>query len=343
MRQWSGLVPAAAVLAVGLLAGGCATNHRAGHLHARSVERVGTVHASPGVIAGERRATGPFDEALLSWDIGLSPGVAARLEARVGRGDSWSRWMTIAVRGDRHAAFDDAPLRRDGVDRVDVDMIVCEAPADAIEWRIIGAGDGAVRVDSVWVTTTAVGAGDPIDMSAPVAPAALAHEVPHKAQREGGEELGGRLCSPTAVAMVVASRGVDIGVAEMAERVLDHDFDLYGNWVNNTLAASELGVPMRVTRIGSWAEARAFMERGPIVVSLPPFDEAELNGAGYSSGSGHLIVLRGFGEDGTVLVRDPAHESAEDAARAYRLDDLTRLWLIENKGTAYVLAGPDRE
>jgi hypothetical protein len=164
------------------------------------------------------------------------------------------------------------------------------------------------------------------------------HAVPHKAQRDGGEELGGRLCSPTAVAMVAASRGVDVPVADMAARVYDAEFDLYGNWVNNTLAASELGVPMHVTRIGSWEEAARFMRRGPIVISLPPFDERELTGAGYSSASGHLIVLHGFDGRGGVLVRDPAHGDEAEAARVYRRDELTRLWMIENKGTAYVLS-----
>jgi hypothetical protein len=338
---WLNAFYAACWLGTGLLAGGCsATGAPASHVHARSVERMDRVFVSPGVIAGARSDTGPFDEALLSWDIGLSPGVAARLEARVGRGETRSEWLTIATRGDRETPFDRPPLRRSGPDRVDVDMIVCETPADAIEWRIVGVGDGAVRVDAVWVTTTAIGAGGTLDASTPEP---VSHAVIHKAQREGGEELGGRLCSPTAVAMVVASQGIEIGVAEMAERVLDHEFDLYGNWVNNTLAASELGVPMRLTRIGSWPEARAYIQRGPIVISLPPFDEHELVGAGYSSGSGHLIVLRGFDESGDVLVRDPAHERSEDAARTYRLDDLTRLWLIENKGTAYVLAAPSGE
>lgn len=333
-------VALACVVAAGLLGGGCAARPAAGHAHTRTIERTDRVSASPGVVAEGIAKAGPFDEALLSWDIWLEPGVAARLEARVGRDAGWSDWLTIATRGDRDTPFDRPPLRRSGVDRVDVDMIVCETPADALEWRIVGAGEGSVRVNAVWVTTTAIAAGDAVGMAPPEP---LSYAVPHRAQREGGAELGGRLCSPTAVAMVVSSRGVDIGVAEMAERVLDHEFDLYGNWVNNTLAASELGVPMRLTRIGSWAEARAFMQLGPIVVSLPPFDECDLIGAGYSSASGHLIVLRGFDGRGGVLVRDPAHERAEDAARTYRIEDLTRLWLVENKGTAYVLAGPDRE
>jgi len=35
------------------------------------------------------------------------------------------------------------------------------------------------------------------------------------------------------------------------------------------------------------------------------------------------------------MVRDPAH--ADDSHRRHRMTQLTRLWLIGNKGTAYVI------
>jgi len=310
------------------------------HRHERAGLAIGVTVDAPVVYQGERIEPGLFDEALVSWDLRVPRRGAARLEARVRHGEIWTEWMTLAFRGDREVDGFSEPLRRGASARVDVDVIVCESPADAVEWRIVTLGSGPVEFGSVWVTTTRIGVGGGGgSVRGGAEPELLDHAVPHRAQADGGEGLDGRLCSPTAVAMVVASRGVDVTVAEMARRVHDDEFDLYGNWVNNTLAASELGVPMHVTRIGSWEEAAVFMRRGPIVISLPPFEERELPEAGYSSASGHLIVLHGFDGRGGVLVRDPAYGDESEAARVYRRDRLARLWLIENKGTAYVLSG----
>lgn len=319
----------ALTIVLALLAGCAQTGHR----HTRSVtDPDARLHDNAPAIGSAIIESPPFDEALLSWDVRLGEGASAVLDAQVRRGGVWSAWLRIARRG---PAVCEPPRREDPLARIDVDMIVCREPADAIRWRVLSCG-GPAEVRTVWVTTTGVGLGEPLRDAAE--PPAVAHPVPHKAQREGGEELGGRLCSPTAVAMVVESRGVPAEVGEMAARVHDADFDLYGNWVNNTLAACEMGVPMCLTRIRDWTETEAFLREGPVIVSLPPFSRRQLEGAGYSSASGHLIVLTGFDGAGGVLVRDPAHADPAEAARVYRRDQLTRLWLVENKGTAYVLA-----
>ena len=304
-----------------------------GHAHHRTAFDTRSTPQATRDLRGAVESDAPFDEALVSWDIRVPPGGAARLEARVARDGVWSDWMALAVRGEPSLLA--PPVRSSGQDRVDVDLLLCRPAAEQLEWRVTTAGSAPVDLRSVWVTTTRTGQGRPISTRKP---ATFAHPVPHRSQREGGDDLAGRLCSPTAVAMVLGARGVDIGVADMAARVYDAEFDLYGNWLNNTLAACELGVPMHTTRIADWAEAEAFLRHGPIVVSLRAFRAEELEGAGYSSDSGHLIVLRGFDARGGVLVRDPAFSEPDQADRVYRRDQLTRLWLLDKKGTAYVLA-----
>ncbi|MEM9372652.1 MAG: C39 family peptidase [Planctomycetota bacterium] len=321
-------------VAVAIAAGACAPRT---HRHELLIDPSYTQPAHAGedgtwITNGAAHERSPFDEALLSWDVRLPDKQAGvRLEARVrSTGGLWSRWLSVARRG---AAVLPAPERDDPIAIVDVDMIVCGSVCDAIAWRVVGVGQSPPDISGVWITTTEIHGGAGVLQAAE--PGLIEHDVPHRSQHEAGGTLGGRLCSPTSVAMVLASKGVDAPVLEVAERAYDSDFDLYGNWVNNTLASSELGVPMRVTRIGSWSEARRYLERGPIVVSLPPFHEQELAGAGYSSASGHLIVIAGLDDRGGVIVRDPAH--GEDSGRIYRRSQLTRLWLLKNKGTAYVL------
>ena len=93
-------------------------------------------------------------------------------------------------------------------------------------------------------------------------------------------------------------------VAEVAELCYDPDAGIYGNWVNNTLGASHLGVPMLATRLASWRELEVALEHGPVVLSLPPFTPETLGGVTYESKSGHLLVARGFDDQGDVLVSD---------------------------------------
>lgn len=289
--------------------------------------------AAEGVVRGAHEGE-PFTELLPAWWVEGPADAAARLEVRVGDGREWSAWLTIAEHGQ---GLDSSALRRDGDVRIDVDVLVSEQPCTHAEWRVLTPEDSPLTVRGVWVTSTAESdaGSDDIRESEPSRATHL-WDVPFRAQAEAGEGLAGRVCSPASVAMVMAAHGSEAALAEIAAEAFDPEFDLYGNWVRNTATAFRRGVPLIATRLGSWEAAAAALERGPIVISLPAFDVAALPEAGYSSASGHLLVLRGLDGAGNALVVDPAYGTREEAEREYPLERLGELWLEQKKGTAYI-------
>ncbi|MFG0306269.1 MAG: C39 family peptidase [Phycisphaerales bacterium JB040] len=286
----------------------------------------------------------PVDHALASWIVRTEDGAGARLDVRVVTGGVPSPWLTLARTGDPDA-LSDLPAERDRAEgaRVYTDVLACDPPGEGVELRLLASG-GEATLTALWVTLTdeaeppaPLGELDVSALLEPV-PGPVALDVPHHAQNEAGPELASRLCSPTSVAMTLAYHGHARTVAEVAADCYDPDAEIYGNWVNNTLAASRLGVPTLATRLGSWGELEAALGHGPVVLSLPPFTPDTLGGVTYESKSGHLLVARGFDDSGDLLVSDPAHGDPDEARATYSREDLTRLWLLENLGTCYLPA-----
>jgi hypothetical protein len=138
--------------------------------------------------------------------------------------------------------------------------------------------------------------------------------------------------------MVLAHRGVDASVQTVASLARDPDFQIYGNWPRSIQAAYALGVPGHLTRFGSWADVERVLAAGqPIIASIIVDRPGDLRGAPYDTTAGHLIVLTGLTESGDVFVNDPAVADARAGQLVYRRADLSRVWLANTQGTAYIL------
>jgi hypothetical protein len=286
----------------------------------------------------------PFTAALLSWvpqpGVEETPWPGQKLGwSGIGFVLAGSPWL-IDTRGE------DAPPLADPADllkakvTLDVDMIEFEQPQRVLDVHVL---HNAPRPR---VFATLSRPGPPITADDGLALTTRVWDVPFHAQAEAGTvpesqpgsgaSLAGRVCSPASIAMMLAARGVDVTVGQACALAYDPVHDLYGNWVRNTWAGSRLGVPMIVTRLNSWTQLAAWLEHGPVTISLPPFTSEQLPEAGYDNPSGHLIVVRGLDGSGGVLVTDPAHGTREKAQRTYPVTTLTELWLKQKKGTAYV-------
>lgn len=182
--------------------------------------------------------------------------------------------------------------------------------------------------------------------------------VGHYPQWNGG---GQAWCSPTCTAMVLdywnlgpttsQTSWVDIAgedrpqVDHIARHVFDYTYGGAGNWTFNTAYAGNRGARGYITRLRSLSEAEAFISAGiPLIVSLS-FTADELTGAGYGT-NGHLMVLRGFDDDGDPIMNDPAsHMRSDDGAVrvTYARDELESLWLDTSGGLTYVIAPPEQD
>ena len=283
-----------------------------------------------------------FDEALPSWSVAGEQ--AFTVEIRVRRPGAspegiWSPWLRIGDWG-APARLDDTPTQfKDG--KVAVDVLTLTEPHDAAQLRFLGP-EGALVADDFAVSmvlsdTRKLDATLEATRAEPWKGSKLLRVAP-RSQRAVGDDIGGRICSPTSVSMVAAYHGASIPTRQMAEALLDPNFDIYGNWNRAVQGPAALGVPGRLVRVSSWSTVAAYLDRGLPVVASIKAKEGELAGAPYKKTAGHLFVVTGLGPAGAVHVNDPAARLALDVPRVYQRADMERVWFA-NGGVGYVF-GP---
>jgi Peptidase_C39 like family len=254
-----------------------------------------------------------------------------RFEASVRTAGGWSSWVATATVGG--AEFAPMPGNPGGL-RAHVDLWQAAPPAEEIRLRVRCAEAEPLR--GRWLAT--LSASDLAPGAGAAQPGAVRLAVPAVSQMAAGGAIGGRICSPASVAMVLAYWGRGAGVRSLAAEMLHAALDLYGVWPAAIDAAARRGVVGYLLRFPDWAAAAWCLARGIPVVASVRYAAGELAGAAVSATPGHLLVLTGY-ENGTVLANDPAASAAARVSRRYALADLTRVWL-ERNGVGYVLFDP---
>ncbi len=282
-----------------------------------------------------------FDEAIPSWNVpGTRPfAVDIRVGASDASPDGWSPWLRIgdwnlpSRTGDELTQFADC--------KVAVDVLRMTSPKQCVQVAF-RAMDGGGPLDPAeiraFLTLT-----DRSRLEARVAAAATepwptSHviDVAPRSQRQDGGDIGGRICSPTSVAMVAGFHGASVPTRQMAATILDPHYDIYGNWNRAVQGAFVHGVDGRVARFSSWEAVRRVLATGrPIVASIRA-REGEISGAPYTKTAGHLLVVTGLDAHGVVRVNDPAAKTSATVQRMYLRADMERVW-FEKGGVAYVL------
>jgi hypothetical protein len=310
-------------------------------------------------------------ELIPSWNARTPPGTWLHIEGRVGEGDGWEPWFTVARWAEddptgespitrttvRDQDFDAGHVETDtwltedghGVDRWQLRVTALALPGDGIAWPV-------VTLVAAAASRFAIASDEPTS-----APAGRGHEVavpPHSQRLHVGtfpewDNGGQSWCSPTSTTMVLQHWGlapkpdevawvghdVDPEVVHAVRRVFDRSYGGAGNWAFNTAYAGARDLRAYVTRLRDLTEAESFVEAGvPLVVSVT-FREDELDGAGYST-QGHLLTVVGFTPEGDVVSNDPnSHRVAsnDEVRTVYRRDQFERVWLGSNGGLTYVM------
>ncbi len=304
------------------------------------------------------QAPHPFTEMLVSWNLRVPPKAGASVLVRVTPDPAgqtgWTPWLHVGEWGQGAAVPKDLPRpQRDeasGV-KVDVDWLIATTPQRWVQARLVAHGlpEGqqiaADRLDFTFTDAARIPepgepmfiAGAPLPGHGPSQPSVGA-AVPFRSQKIPQKpEIAGRICSPTSVNMVMAYRGVDQPVLATADAAFDPVNNIYGNWPRNVQAAFAAGVPGYLTRINSWAQARAYLAAGQPIITSIQTKLGELRFAPYPATGGHLIVITGMDEQGGVWVNDPAESNPAKGRIRLMQDDMTRVWLRRTAGTAYIL------
>jgi Peptidase_C39 like family len=261
----------------------------------------------------------PVRDGVISWNT-FAP--AGTLRFRILRaGSPASAWYDYAQWQTSGRKSFSPTSDRDGIN-VDVDILHAEQPFDGIE--VLG--------DEIDFNLLAFAAPSRTSASLPYAREAMILDVPARSQYVLPEERG--WCSAASLAMVNAYHGIDRPVEETARNVLDRAYNGTGNWAFNTAYSGSLGLRAAVAYLQNLDHASRLIERNiPLVISYS-WREGELPGAPLPHSDGHLVVLRGFTENGDCAINDPA---APAVSVVYPRGAIEAIWQ-RNNGVAYVIA-----
>ena len=310
----------------------------------------------------ESKATFPINELIASFNPTCPPGTGVTLEVRVEQNKTWSPWIFMQSWG-KCLTPPDRDLKWDG-GYADIDTIVLDPskPATKYQARIglvdfgfdaaPGAARPSVRRLSVCYSGVVTDSkrrekiqrdiNDPT--TRPTSPTQWARDlkVPFRGQGDfkNPKVLWGMICSPTSTSMVLEYFGVNRPTVENALAIYDPQYDLFGNWGRSVSRAGELGLNAYLTRFRNWDQVHEKIAQGTPVIASIRFKPGTVKGFLYEETAGHLLVIRGFKENGDLIVNDPASRDKGNGV-IYKPEEMAKAW-FDNGGVGYVIEKPKR-
>ena len=315
-----------------------------------------------------------IEELILSWNADVPTGAMVTFEVRARNlpESLWTPWLALgsvtppppdptaaAPQTEHNVSTQPTPAKvtAPGGYEVDVDILRCKTWFREAQIRCVASTSQTlaepVRITRLDLTRSLAFSKAAVEFRKNASrttmpwdnwnlPPSHQQSVTFKSQKTPRPELSGRLCSPTCVAMAIGWGVPDdpASVADIAQAAYDQKYDIYGNWPRNVQAAWEHGLPGYIRRFGSLKDVYASLAAGNIIVASIKVSKGQLADAPYDSTDGHLILLRGYTERGDFLVSDPAAGDAQSGERTYKYEDMTQVWLVNGKGTAYVFWKP---
>ncbi len=331
----------------------------AGTFRAGTFEQTVVLDNPPGIGLAAGHTTGvhtsrvveigfPFSDVVPSYNLDCPEGAGALFEIRFGRaaGDFWTPWYYLGFWGD---ALPTARLHlHDEHGAIEIDCYRSPNAWDRVQYRVKLTGTSAaapvLRRFALACSNTLGDADLAARMRKPLEPwSGLGWTrrlpVPYRSQTVEDPKIRGSICSPTSVSMVLQYYGVNRPTAEVAARVYDPVFKLYGNWGRAVQTAYSYGVPGYLERFGDWNAVKRHICQGEPVIASIRSDMYELRRAPYRSSDGHLIVITGFDADGDVCINDPAAKTKVVGRTLYYSEDMDKAWMAHG-GVGYVLQPP---
>jgi hypothetical protein len=287
----------------------------------------------------------PFTEVLPSWNVEAPPNTGATFEVRV-RDLATEKWSEYAYMGQwgRTVHY---PARTVEIDdgEVHVDILKRTAPCSALQLRVrLYSFDlGEWRAPALRRLTVVYSGPLPEGQSTeqislpPRPETGWLLPVPFTPQGNNPEAIAGSTCSPTSTRMVMAYRGVDLPLTDVALGIYDPEYGIFGTWNRAVAFAGSNGLASSLTRLRNWDQVERHLAEGQPIIASIRFGKNEFPENVLKSTNGHLIVIRGMTPEGDLVVNDPASRDRGEAV-VYTRASLKNAWL--DKGGVGYLIGP---
>jgi hypothetical protein len=286
-----------------------------------------------------------FNRAVPSWNADCPQGtyITIDLQTSPDTGTTWSAWYRVAAWGDpaivnKMKAAD--MIRKDAMGYVNEDTLELKQNANRLRYRISLHTNRPEVSPMVSLVAIAVA-----DSKRPVAPdntpgPAWGKEIaaPWRSQTVENADIAWRICGPTSTSVGLASAGVVLPTAFVAQTAWDNLNGIYGNWPYLAATASKLMrdnadeipyVPGKQKSFRSyvlwcpdWKAVEDEILKGNTCIISIRFGTNELHGAPISSTDGHLILARGFTKDGNVICNDSAAKTEDKGRVVYNRQEL---------------------
>lgn len=263
----------------------------------------------------------PFNEMIISWNGERL--VENKIFARV-KLEEWSPWFLYGTWGSASQA---SYQRKEGFVEVDQDVFQVIGGKKATGFHI--KMDHPLRLH-VYTNGTAQPTAQNFDKS-------IFLKVPGLSQIALNHPRSTSLCSPASLtALIRYLSKKDVGPIEIAEKVWDQGFDIFGNWVFNVAEGwTHLGPSWNawVERLNGFSDIYRRLTSGtPVIVSV----RGPLTGSAGAYERGHLIVVSGFDpKTQEVHCMDPAFATDDETHVRYQLEHFRGAW--ERRGKiAYI-------
>ena len=274
-----------------------------------------------------------FNRGLPSWNghaEGETSGFKVQMKFRYGNG--WTSWLTVGYW--KEQIWNPFGATSYGGKLIDIDYVKLDSYAN--EWifkvlmkrKSLDDESPSIKKLSFFVsdsrTTASMSLTDILNDN----PEEILIPTQHFYQYGLDPGIGGNICSPTTVSMILRSYDIEVEPVQFARDTYDPHYGLFGVWPRVVQNAAEFGLDGAVTRYRNWSETRKVLANGGRI--------------GMSIGrplyAGHLVMLAGFDSNGNPLVHDPA--KTDGYAKKYYKSDISRSW-FEKGGIAYTFYPED--
>lgn len=286
-----------------------------------------------------------WNELVVSWNADAPSGTYLKIEARGIYPDRATEFYTLGLWSVDASKFPRESVRQqknsDG--RVSTDTLILDQLCERTQLRItLGREEKQIKPKLKFLGLSFLNNKAQTVASSPNKKAWGKNiETPERSQISYPEEEG--WCSPTSLAMVmmrwsaVLNRPeLNVDVRECAAAVLDKNYGT-GNWPFNTAFAGKFqGMRGYITRFNDIAELEDWIAAGiPVIISSPGhlLEEGRRN-----TGSGHVVTVIGFTDNGDVVINDPAMriENRGTVQRTYKRENVIKAWK-SSENTVYLV------